>query len=53
MVKSLIPRDNAVNNCVSDMNNKHNQIVDECKKNGPRPILFGFWCLMINTTKLD
>jgi len=29
MVKSLIARDNTNNNCASDMNKKHNQIVDE------------------------
>jgi hypothetical protein len=23
------------------------------RKMDPRPIYFGFWCLMINTTKLD
>ena len=23
------------------------------RKMEPRPIYFGFWCLMINTTKLD
>ena len=29
MVKSLIEVDNANNNCASDMNKKHNQIMDE------------------------
>ena len=27
--------------------------VPSVKKMDPRPIYFGFWCLMTNTTKLD
>jgi len=38
MVKSLIARENANNNGASDMNKKHNQIVDELQAMFPRKV---------------